>query len=300
MTTLSRRGFLSAIPAAIVPEASRSAGFDVRELPLPRVRGMGKTTLVLVPRAPAADASLPLLVALHGLGETKEERSGLFAWLGPYGLGRAWERLEAPPLGRERAAYVSEPEYAALSQSLAKDPFRGLLVVCPFMPNPYAGDAATKLERYSDWLTGDLLPAVREQLPSATRDPRHTAVAGVSLGGAVAVEAFVRRSSEFGILGTVQGAYGTNLSKQHARRIAEAKHPEGRAVYVATSKGDPYRAANQRLSRELSALGVQNRYSERKGPHSQDWLIEIGSLEMLLWHDRALRGRVETGVVGAG
>jgi predicted esterase len=241
-----------------------------------------------------------VLIALHGLGETRDERSGLFAWLGPYGLGRAWERLEHPPLARVRQDYVSEAEYALMTESLAKDPFAGLMVVCPFMPNPYTGDAPTRLERYAEALTRDLLPALRERLPAASTDPRSTGIAGVSLGGAVALEVFLRRPREFGTLGIVQGAFGTNLSKMFARRIVDAIDPAGRAVYLSTSRGDPYRAANQRLARELETLGVPTRFSERKGPHSQDWLIEIGSLELLLWHDRALRGRVERGSAGPG
>jgi predicted esterase len=295
---LSRRAFLAAVPGAIAPKPESTAGFDVLELPLPKRRGMGKSALVMMPHRPAARGSLPILIALHGLGETRDERAGLFAWQKRYGLARAWERLESPPLAREQRDYVSEAEYALLNQSLARNPFAGFLVVCPFMPNPYTGDASTRLERYAETLTRDLLPAVREQVPAASPDPRCTGIAGVSLGGAVALEVFVRRPREFGTLGIVQGAFGTSLSKMFARRIVEADNPAGRAVYVSTSRGDPYRAANQRLARELGALGVPTRFSERKGPHSQDWLIEIGSLELLLWHDQALRGRPEQGSVG--
>jgi enterochelin esterase-like enzyme len=144
-----------------------------------------------------------------------------------------------------------------------------------------------------------MLPAVRERVSAASREPAHTGIAGVSLGGAVALEVFVRKPRLFATLGTVQGAYGVNLGALFARRIVEAESVPGRAVYVSTSHGDPYRAANERLARELEQRGMPTRLSVRKGPHSQAWLIEIGSLELLLWHDRALRGEVETGRVGA-
>jgi enterochelin esterase-like enzyme len=175
-----------------------------------------------------------------------------------------------------------------------------MVVVCPFMPNPYSGgDGGARLERYASALERDILPAVRERVSAASREPAHTGVAGVSLGGAVALEVFVRKPALFATLGTVQGAYGANLAATFARRISDAEAVPGRAVYVSTSHGDPYRAANERLARELEKRSVSTRLSVRKGPHSQGWLVEIGSLELLLWHDRALRGQLETGRAGA-
>jgi predicted esterase len=238
---------------------------------------------------------------LHGRGETREERAGLFAWLGPSGLARAWERLVSPPIVREREAYLTETELSAINQSLALVPFRGVVVVCPYMPNPYAGgDSAARIERYTETLMRDVLPAVYERIPAASKEPQKTGIAGVSLGGAVALEVYVRRPALFGCLGTVQGAYGKALAPALARRIAEAAGLPERSVYVATSDSDPYCAANERLSRELETRGVPVRFSRRKGPHSQGWLVEIGSLELLSWHDRALRGQGETGRVRGG
>ena len=310
MTTaraLSRRALLTALPASLTalsaagatPAASKP-GFDVIEIPLTLGRGLGRAVLVAAPRGPAKDGSLPLVVLLHGLGETGNERAGLFAWLGPYGLSRAWERLERPPLARLNEDYVSPAEFGELNASLAADPFRGAIVVCPFMPNPYAGgDAGPRLDRYASALEQQILPAVRARLPAASPEAAHTGVGGVSLGGAVALEVFLRKPTSFATLATVQGAYGKGLAATFARRIAEAESLEGRSVYVSTSLGDPYRAANERLARELTQRGIATRLSVRKGPHSQGWLTEIGSLELLLWHDRALRGQIETGRVGA-
>jgi predicted esterase len=293
---VSRRAVLAGLPAAVVDDR----GFDVEEIPVALGRGLGKSVLVAVPRGSAAAGSLPLLVLLHGLGETHDERAGLFAWIGPYGLSRAWERLQHPPVTRERESYLAQAELDALNQSLAARPFEGSIVVCPYMPNPYSGGASgNRLERYAKALEQEILPAVRERVSAASREPAHTGIAGVSLGGAVALEVFVRKPRLFATLGTVQGAYGVNLGALFARRIVEAEPVPGRAVYVSTSHADPYRAANERLARELEQRGMPTRLSVRKGPHSQAWLIEIGSLELLLWHDRALRGAVETGRVGA-
>lgn len=294
---LSRRALLSGLPAAAVPREP-TTGFDVLELPLGNSKLLGNSLLVITPRRRAAQGSLPVVVLLHGLGETHEQRAGLFAWLGPYGLGRAWERLEHPPLEREREAFVSAPEYAELNRSLADQPFQGLVAVCPFMPNPYASrDSSTRLELYARALVEEVLPGVRARVPAAAKDAARTCIAGVSLGGAVAIEVLVRQAAAFGALASVQGAYGTRLAPVLARRIAEAGAP--RAAYVASSSGDPYRAANVELAKQLEKQNIPTQRSLRTGPHSQGWLVEIGSLELLLWCDRALRGQSATTDRGA-
>jgi len=287
---LSRRALLSGLPAtAVAPEPS---GFDVLELPTQSTKVLGTSLLVVAPRKPAAPRSLPVAVLLHGLGETRDQRAGMFAWLGPYGLGRAWERLERPPLRREREPFVTETEYAELNRSLAAAAFQGVIAVCPFMPNPYSGgNSATRLERYARALVDEVLPEVRARFPAAAADGARTCIGGVSLGGAVALEVYVRQAAAFGALATVQGAYGKALAPVLARRIAEAGPP--RAAYVSTSSGDPYRAANVELEKQLHKLNVPAQLSLRTGPHSQGWLIEIGSLELLLWLDRALRRRAQ-------
>ena len=285
---LSRRELLTAVPA--VAAGGEPTGFDVLELPVDSPKALGRSLLVITPRKRLKPQSLPVVVLLHGLGETREHRAGLFAWLGPYGLGRAWERLERPPLEREREAFVTASEYEELNRSLASDPFQGVIAVCPFMPNPYAStDSGTALERYARALVEDALPAVRARVPAAATDAARTCIAGVSLGGAVAVEALARQPAAFGALATVQGAYGKALAPVLARRIAAAGAP--RAAYVATSTGDPYRAANVELAKQLEKHGIAAHASVRSGPHSQGWLVEIGSLELLLWCDRALRGK---------
>lgn len=292
---LSRRALLSGLPAAVVPlEPAKETGFDVLELPVRSPKVLGRSLLVITPRRRARPGSLPVVVLLHGLGETHDQRAGLFAWLGPYGLGRAWERLEHPPLEREREGFVTEPEYAELNRSLSDQPFQGLVAVCPFMPNPYASnDSGTRLELYARALAEEALPAVRARVPSAASEAARTCIAGVSLGGAVALEVLVRQAATFGALATVQGAYGKHLAPILARRVSEAGAP--RAAYVATSSGDPYRAANVELAKQLEKHDIPTQRSLRTGPHSQSWLIEIGSLELLLWCDRALRARLQKG-----
>lgn len=296
---LGRRALLAGGAVCLLPAPAAAAPeFDVEELALERARNLPRRCALVVPRTPAAPGSLPLLVLLHGLGETRDERAGLGAWLGPYGLRRAWARLAAPPVAREAHAYVSEAELSALNASVEARPFQGLVIACPFLPHASASGLAG-ITRYARWLKETLLPALRERAGAASREVSATGIAGVSLGGYVALEAFLAEPSLFGSLGTVQGAFGAERAALYARRLAELGGARPPAVFVSTSTADPYRRANERLYRELEARGVPSRLSIRRGPHSQGWLREIGSLEMLLWWDRALRGAVESGEVRA-
>jgi len=44
------------------------------------------------------------------------------------------------------------------------------------------------------------------------------------------------------------------------------------------------------LSRALHERGITHDLAVLPGPHDQPWLRETGTLEMLLWQDRALFG----------
>lgn len=297
--SIGRRAFLIGASASF---ASRTAfpgpSLHVVELALERSPNLPRRCALALPSAGASTAPgpLPLLVLLHGLGETASERAGIDAWLGPYGLRRAWERLALPPVTREEQPYWSAPELSELNASLAAEPFRGLAIACPFLPR--ASASGLGIGRYARWLEQVLLPAVRERAPSVSRDALATGLSGVSLGGYVSLEVFLQKPELFTTVGTVQGAFGADRAALYARRLAEVASKRRVGAFVSSSSADPYRRANERLYRELSARGVPARISVRRGPHSQAWLREIGSLEMLLWHDRALRGAFETGQVG--
>lgn len=303
MTRASRRQLvLGGLAACLVPRLAwgEEAPFEIVDLPLDADRRFGRSCRLALPRG-GGDSPLPVLVLLHGLGETKSERLGVDAWLTPYGAARAWQRLCRPPFVREKENHLSEAELAAFNRSLAAEPFAGTVLVCPFMPNPhrFAGGASSMLDRYTQFLVEQLLPAVRARVPRASAERAATGIAGVSLGGYAALEVVLRAPRAFATVGTVQGAYRAAKAIEYARRIAELREPALSGVYVATSTADPYRAANERLAERLAASGVATRLSVRRGPHSQGFLREIGTPELLLWQDRALRGRIETGEVRA-
>jgi hypothetical protein len=271
------------LPIGLVDEA----GLRVHDVVVPDCPPTLRRSRVILPSELPSAASLPILVLLHGLGETTSPELGLSAWPRAYGLALAWERLRRGEVKREEYDYLSASDFDELNTSLQREPFRGLCVVCPFLPNPYAGGGWQRsLERYADWLTNKLLPTVRNEFGSAVHAER-AGIAGVSLGGFSALEVFLQRPKAWATVGTIQGAFSKIYAQAAARRLRDSGRAP--AVYVATSTFDPYRAANEAFVRALEAAGANVSLRIRKGPHSQGWLREIGTLDALLWHDRALR-----------
>jgi enterochelin esterase-like enzyme len=282
-------GTLVAAPAAAtVPQ---SADLHEHELHLEGEPALARRALLLVPRKPARAGKLPLLVLLHGLGETGNEALGLRAWADRYGLIRAYERLCHPPLARTLPTqpYLSDERLRELNGELARRPFGSLAIVCPVTPNPHRpGPASRTLDRYAAWLADVLLPAVRARVPIAD-GPNAIGLDGCSLGGYVGLEVFLRRPELFGTFGSVQGAFGLAGVPRYAERIAEVVARVGpRRIHLETSSQDPYRRPNQALARRLEGLGIPNTLLVGLGPHDQPWLREVGTVEMLLWQQRQL------------
>ncbi len=293
---MQRRAFLAAVGAAALARSAHadtpvSEDLEIHDLVLSGDPKIARRSLLLMPKHLPKGTRVPLLILLHGLGETGNELLGIHAWGERYGLVSSYERLRRAPVERvfPKLRYLTDEHQARLNKSLEKKPFAGLCLVCPVTPNPYkVGPAERTLDRYTEWIADTLLPAVRERAPVLT-DPRSTGLDGCSLGGYVGVEVFLRRPELFGSFGGIQSAFGVPLAQNYADRIAAAIRRVGpRAIRVATSSGDPYRRANEALSQRLDELGVPNVLSVLPGPHNQPWLREIGTLELLRFHDRQL------------
>jgi hypothetical protein len=229
-----------------------------------------------------------LLILLHGRGEAGEARLALRAWSHLYGLMDAHRRLGHPPVD----AILESPRIASsrlerINAELQARPFAGLAVVCPITPNPADyKDRPALFDAYADWLTGVLVPAVRQRVPSLG-----TALGldGCSMGGYVALEVFLRKATHFSSFGTVQSAIGAWRVPQYARgvqQVLQAGH--GAKLHLLTSTHDPFRPANEQLSRALHTQGTPHQLDVIEGAHDQAWLRQIGTLEMLHWHDRNL------------
>lgn len=267
---------------------------EERVLQLEGDRRFARTARLLLPRRQSSTGPLPLLVLLHGLGETKSEQAGLIAWSERYGLVSAYERLLRPPVARTltRAGYLTDTHIAALNGALEGQPFSGMALVCPITPNVYR-QPSTKLalDRYADWIDSVLLSAVREAI-TVSRNRLATAIDGCSLGGFVALEVFLRKPGLFGSVGMVQGAIGAGAAERYADDLARAAAQHGdTSIRLGTSTLDPYRSANEELARQLRARSLACALEVHPGPHDQPWLREVGTLSMLHWHDSVFANR---------
>jgi enterochelin esterase-like enzyme len=262
---MSRRAVLAGSAGAL---ATRSARADVDPAWRPReldvrevlVEGTQSRRFVLgVPRHLGRDQRVPLLVLLHGLGETGDERTGAWAWFERYGLGTAYDRLRA-------------------SASL-----RGLVLACPFMPDLPIGDPGA-LDSYARWIVDAVVARARSEAP-VIGSPDATYLAGCSLGGHFSLEVLLRRPGTFAAWGGVQTAISEVAGRQYGQRLVGAFRAAPPELLVETSSRDPFRLGNEALSGALTQAAIRHTFVELPGPHDQTWLRSSGTERMLSWFD---------------
>lgn len=267
----------------------QSDELDVVELDVPGQRAFGRALLFLPRPLPS---SPKLLVLLHGLGETHDQQVGSRAFAERYGLLSAVSRLSHPPLGRTHEAqdYFGAGRLQELNLRLSRRPYQSPVLLCPFTPNPYKTGGEAVLGRYADFLTGRLKNELEQRIGSDFPASR-CMVSGVSLGGYLAIEVFLRKPELFCALGTAQGAFGQGQAARYAAGIASASQRLGpRRVEILTSSFDPYRRPNELLHQHLQKRKVASRLRVSPGPHDQRWLKESGTIEMLLSADDVFAG----------
>ncbi len=289
---MKRRDFLGcgvALSASAygVPATAKqlnSAELSLVELSLHGDPAFGRA-LLAVPR------SLPenpeLLVLLHGLGETTDQTVGARAFAERYGLLTAVARLTHPPLARsdEQHDYFGEGRLTELNGRLAARPFRSPVVLCPFTPNTYKPGGDEVLVRFAKFVTGQLKAEV-EARTGVSFPVSRCMISGVSLGGYLAIEVFLRRPDVFCGLGTAQGAFGPQQAARYAVGVAAATARVGpRRIEILTSSFDPYRRPNELFQEHLRQKQQASRLRVSPGPHDQRWLNESGVIEMLLCAD---------------
>lgn len=256
---------------------------------------MEPRVVILTPTwAPSAGDAFPLLVALHGRGESlKGPVGGAWGWVRDYELPRAIERLRAPPLTREDfRGFVDAARLARLNASLAERPFRGLVVACPWVPDVLDADHRADLDAaatFGAFVEEDLVPRVRRE--AGVRADAAVGIDGVSLGGRVALTVGLARPAAFRAVGSLQAAIQPGEAPELARRAAAAlAGPAAPRLRLLTSDGDYFRGAIGALHDALAARRVAHEHLVVPGPHDYPFNRGPGAIEMLLFHDRALRG----------
>jgi iron(III)-salmochelin esterase len=232
--------------------------------------------------APETSASWPILVALHGRGEAgRGLAAGAHGWRDDYDLDVVRTKLESGKLSRADSKEMLSPErVATLAASLAKNPWRGLRVACPYCPVP-SGDWRS----FGGFVTGSLLERAGKPARAAT------GIDGVSMGGRYALEIGFGAGEHFGAVGALQPAIRENEADEFAARAERARAAHGeQAIQLVTSTGDAFRDATEALAAALAKRGVEHRLLLTEGPHDYIWNRGPGAIEMLMFHERVLRG----------
>ncbi|HVU00168.1 MAG TPA: alpha/beta hydrolase-fold protein [Polyangiaceae bacterium] len=249
--------------------------------------------VVLVPDGATRDAPLPVLVAFHGRGESlKGPKLGARGWRDDYALDTTVRRLSSPPLTEgDFLGFVTEERLAKLNAGLRARPYRGMIVVCPFLPDALHGERTTEEGRLlARFVVETVLPRVYRETP-ATGTPASTGVDGVSLGGRAALLVGFSRPEAFGVVAALQPAIDaeeTTLFADLGKRARE-KNPT-LTLRLVTSNGDYFLEPTLALARALDTRGIRVTTDVVTGPHSYEWNRGPGGYEMLSFHDRALRG----------
>lgn len=268
-------------------ERAREGHHERHELAFPD--SASPRVIVLAPRA-APGVAHPVVIALHGRGEARKGATrGPLGWPEDYALERALARIARPPLVREDYfGFVTDAELAAQNRALATTPYRGLVVLCPYLPDLDLDDVAAQ-DQYGEFLTGTLLPRAREKL-AILPGREHAGIDGVSLGGGVALHVGTRFPEHFGAVSGLQPAIQAKDAGRWAARFASATQRVGAlAVRLQTSTGDPFRGPTRALSAQLGKLGVEHTFTETPGPHDYDYNRGPGAYGLLTFHDHALR-----------
>jgi len=239
------------------------------------------------------DQRFPVLIAMHGRGEAfKGPARGSYGWILDYGLLNAIRRLHAPPLSQDDLEKLgNEERLEHINASLTKRPYRGLIVVCPYTPDILAGDkpfsAAEPLTRF---LVDELLPRVFRETP-ALGNSESTGLDGVSLGGRASLLVGLERPEKFGAVAALQAAFDSADAPELVRRAkaARSKNPK-LALRLLTSDGDFFLGSTKNISKAFTDAGVEHDLVVIPGPHDYVFNRGPGVYEMLLFHDRALRG----------
>lgn len=241
--------------------------------------------------APEGAATLPIVVALHGRGESgRGLDAGARGFRDDYGVDRLDGRLRAPPLTRQDLlGFASDERLAKINASLAAQPYQGVVLVCPFAPD-LRDRTPAGAEPFGRFVVESLLAQARATAGAAAVVAR-TGIDGVSMGGRLALWLGFRFAEAFGAVGAMQPALRVEEAANVAAlaRAAREKNP-GLRIRLLSSDDDPFLAAVKAASAKMDEVGVKHDLVVVPGPHSYEFNRGPGCAEMLVWQERALRG----------
>lgn len=247
----------------------------------------GQRALALLPEGGAA---LPLLVALHGRGESGRGLDvGAGAWPRDYALERMLRRLASPPLTAADLQQMADPaRLAKLNASLAAAPYKGMALACPYTPD-LRDRTPAGAQGFARFVIDALLPRLRAERGSKA-DRAATGIDGVSMGGRLALLVGLTHPEVFGVVGALQPAIRVDEAPL-VSELARAAMAKARVLLrLVSSDDDPFLPAVRAASERLRADGVEHELLVTPGNHGYEFNRGPGGAEMLLWHERVQRG----------
>lgn len=173
---------------------------------------------------------------------------------------------------------------------------KNLVVVMPEVQRSFYTDMAHGLP-YLTYITKDL-PRMTKQLFRVTDDPRHTYIAGLSMGGYGALKCALRYPNAYAAAGSFSGAVdlrqevedpahspflpgeafgicGERLSAEDDLLMLTSKagkaHTPLPPLYLTCGLSDPLYDANKRLRTQMDFLKIPYAYEEWAGAHNWDF-----------------------------
>lgn len=296
MSVLPRRDVLALLATGAASLVARGAhadrpAFSREQLKVKDgTRFSGRVQALIPPDSPA-DEPKRAVVLLHGYSAGTSEQRQIQIWRSDYAVERAHSRLRKPPVRRlyETVRYLSDRRLKELNRSLSARAYQGMVLLCPQTPAPYFMRRSGPLfSEYADWLAEELLPAAQREL-GISSDAGDIGIAGVSMGGQYVLEIMARRPDPFGAASAILPAISTRSARRYAKRVALSFGSSGaRSLQLLTCTRDPYRIAVETLQAGLAKRGVTAELESPFGAHNSSWMRETGSLEALLFMDRAL------------
>jgi hypothetical protein len=254
-------------------------------------RGPAARAVVLVPKIRVAGERFPLLIALHGLGETHlGPQRGAWGWVRDYELPRADRALRNGTLTAQDFESLVEPSrLQQLNASLRAQRYGGLVVILPFTIDVRANLDGPAHRRFDRWIAHELVVRARRTLPViANREA--TGIDGVSLGGLHALWTGLSHPEVFGVVAALQPAVRGRQSLL-IQRYAHGSGRPAQRIRIVTSTLDALRDDVIALDRAMTQANIAHEFKLLVGPHDYVFNRGPGAIEMLLFHDRALRGQ---------
>src|SRR5690606_15555392 len=100
----------------------------------------------------------------------------------------------------------------------------------------------------------------------------------------------ILRPDRFASVGALQPAISVGETDDVAAQLAEARARSAFALRLVSSDDDPFLEATRALADRLAARSVPCALVVTPGPHDYAWNRGPGAAELLLHHERVLRG----------